>query len=202
MENTYNEGYSKQDWQKHYDEGDLRWDLGEASPPFVRLWQEKKLRPGKTIIPGCGCGHEVVFFSERGFDVTGVDFSPGAVTHLTQRLSQKGLHANVLHKDFFELEAAHDSCYDLMLEQTFFCAVAPSARPLYVETVSRILKKNGLLVALFYETNGIGGPPFHTAHTDIPGLFCGSFFIEHLEKTPHSIERRKHREWLGILRKK
>ncbi|MFQ5673281.1 MAG: methyltransferase domain-containing protein [Nitrospinales bacterium] len=195
-------GYGRQDWQKHYDTGDLRWDLGEVSPPFARLWREKKLRPGKTIVPGCGRGHEVVFFAERGFDVTGVDFSPGAVTCLTDALSQKGLRANVLLADFFELDSAHDSCYDLVLEQTFFCAIAPSARALYVETVHRLLQANGLLVALFYETNEEGGPPYHTGYADIPRLFSRHFAIEHLEKTPHSIERRRGREWLGILRKR
>jgi len=201
MKKELAEGYGRQDWQKHYDTGDLRWDLGEVSPPLAQLWRKKKLRPGKTLIPGCGRGHEVTFFAEKNFDVTGVDFSPGAVTHLTETLSQKGLRAKVLLRDFFELESIHDNGYDLVLEQTFFCAIAPAARPLYVETVHRLLKTNGLLVALFYETNEDGGPPYHTEYADIPRLFSRHFAIEHLEKTPHSVERRRGREWLGILRK-
>ena len=96
MKSKQEEGYNNLDWQKHYDEGDLRWDLGEVSPPFMRLWQEGKLRPMKTLVPGCGCGHEVVFFAEKGFEVTGVDFAPGAILHLSKILSKKGL------RNFFE----------------------------------------------------------------------------------------------------
>ena len=38
-------GYSCKDWERHYEEKDLRWDLGEAAPPFVRLWKESRIRP-------------------------------------------------------------------------------------------------------------------------------------------------------------
>lgn len=202
METGQSQDKSKYDWQKHYDENDLRWDLEEVSPPFVRLWNEEKLRPGKTIIPGCGRGHEVVFFAERGFEVTAVDSAPGAVQRLTQALAEKGLQANVLLKDFFALDGTHDTHFDLMLEQTFFCAITPSERPLYVETAARILKKDGLLVGLFYETDEEGGPPFKTTCADVLHHFSKLFHIERLEKTPHSIERRQGKEWLGFLRKK
>lgn len=196
------EGYSQADWQSHYDRGDLMWDIEQVSPPFARLWQEGRLAKGKAIIPGCGRGHEVVYFAERGFDVTGVDFTIGAVTALKQTLLEKKLSANVLNDDFFTLEASHDNSYDIMFEQTFFSAIAPSQRAPYVETVARILKKNGLLVALFYETGEKGGPPFNTTCEDIRNHFTHLFALEHLEKTPHSIDRRKDKEWLAFLRKK
>lgn len=199
---TKTEGYAQSDWQGHYDRGDLMWDIEQASPPFVRLWGEGRLNPGKAIIPGCGRGHEVVYFAERGFDVTGVDFAVGAVTALKQSLTAKKLRANVIHDDFFGLDSSHDSSYDIMFEQTFFSAIAPAQRTLYVETVSRILKKNGLLLALFYETGEQGGPPFNTTSEDIKNHFLRLFTLEHLEKTPHSIERRKGKEWLAFLRKK
>lgn len=197
-----NDGYSREDWQKHYADDDLRWDLGQAAPPFVRLWEEKKLGRGRAIIPGCGRGHEVLFLAKNGFHVTGLDYAPGAVDLLSRSLKEKGLQADVLHRDFFELDGNHVSRYDLMLEQAFFCAIHPSMRPAYVETAARILKKDGLLAALFYETNEEGGPPFNTTPADVIERFSGEFHIESLEKTPHSVEKRKDKEWLGLLRKK
>ncbi len=62
--NTVNDprvGYSCDDWERHYEEKDLRWDLDEVAPPFVRLWEERKFSPCKAIVPGCGAGHEVIF---------------------------------------------------------------------------------------------------------------------------------------------
>ena len=88
-----------------------------------------------------------------------------------------------------------------MFEQTFFSAIAPSQRLLYVETVRRILKKGGLLTALFYETGEAGGPPFNTTPADIRSYFSSNFVIEYLEKADNSIERRKGKEWLAFIRK-
>lgn len=197
-----NKGYARDDWQKHYVEDDLRWDLGQVAPPFVRLWEEKKLGQGRVIIPGCGQGHEVLFLSGNGFQVTGLDYAPGAVDLLSRALKDKGLQADVLNQDFFQLGEGHHSKYDLMLEQAFFCAIHPSKRLAYVETAARILNKGGLLAGLFYETNEKGGPPFNTTPADILDHFSDAFHIEALEKTPHSVDKRKDKEWLGLLRKK
>ena len=202
MADEIRNGYEQTDWQKHYDENDLAWDLGEVANPFVRLWEDKLLTPGTLIVPGCGQGHEVVFFAEREFRVTGVDYSPGAVKLLRESLRNKNLDAQVLHQNFFELEATHNEAYDSLLEQTFFCAIHPVQRATYVETVSRILKPDGLLFGLFYETGEEGGPPFNTTEADIRNHFSEAFDIERLEKCSFSSEKRKDKEWLSIMRKK
>ena len=195
-------GYEQADWQKHYDEKDLAWDLGEVANPFVRLWEDKVLQPGTLIVPGCGQGHEVIYFAARGFQVTGVDYSPGAEKLLRDSLRNKKLNAQVLHQDFFELDETHNHAYDNLLEQTFFCAIHREQRPAYVETVSRILKPGGLLFGLFYETGEEGGPPFNTTQTDIQNHFTAVFDIERLEKCSFSSEKRKGKEWLAVMRKK
>ena len=196
-----NTGYSREDWQKHYNEGDLRWDLEEVSPPFVHLWEEKRIHPCRMLIPGCGRGHEVLFFAKQGFDVTAVDFAPGAVERLNHSLNEKGVRARVLNLDFFELPVELNGQYDLILEQTFFCAICLEDRPRYVQTAHRMLKPNGRMVALFYETGEEGGPPFNTPPDQIRVQFSKYFMIEKLGKTPHSAERRKEKEWLSFLRK-
>ncbi len=195
-------GYEQVDWQKHYDDNDLAWDLGEAANPFVRLWEDKVLKPGTLIVPGCGQGHEVIFFAERGFQVTGVDYTSGAVGLLRKTLKDKKLNANILHQDFFSLDVAHDRTYENLLEQTFFCAIHPDQRPAYVETVSRILKPGGLLFGLFYETGEEGGPPFNTTEADVQNHFAAAFDIGRLEKCSFSSEKRRDKEWLAVMRKK
>ena len=195
-------GYEQADWQKHYNDNDLAWDLGEVAHPFVRLWEDKVVQPGTLIVPGCGQGHEVIYFAERGFQVTGVDYSLGAEKLLRDSLNNKKLNAQVLHQDFFELDETHTQAYDNMLEQTFFCAIHKDQRPTYVETVSRILKPGGLLFGLFYETGEEGGPPFNTSEADIQNHFSTAFDIERLEKCSFSNEKRKDKEWLAVMRKR
>jgi SAM-dependent methyltransferase len=195
-------GYEQADWEKHYDDGDLAWDLGEVANPFARLWEDNVLKPGVLIVPGCGQGHEVMFFAERGFQVTGVDYTSGAVELLRKTLKDKKLNANILQQDFFSLDVAHDRAYDSLLEQTFFCAIHPEQRSAYVETVSRILKPGGLLFGLFYETGEEGGPPFNTTESDIRNYFSDAFDVDRLEKCSFSSEKRQGKEWLAVMRKK
>jgi SAM-dependent methyltransferase len=193
--------YKCEDWQRHYEENDLGWDLGQVAPPFVKLWQEEKLPLGKVLVPGCGRGHEVVFLAENGFDVTAIDFSSGAVTYLKNALKKRNLEGRILHQDFFSLDESHEGVYDLVLEQTFFCAISPKQRRDYVLNVSRILKPGGILVGLFYHTDEQGGPPYNTTREDIEMHFSKKFEIQELDKTFLSAEQRKDKEWLGIIKK-
>jgi len=193
--------YKLEDWQRHYDENDLGWDLGQVAPPFVKLWEEGKLPLGKVLVPGCGRGHEVQFFAENGFAVTAIDFSAGAVTYLKNALQERNLEGRVLHQDFFSLDDTHDGVYDLVIEQTFFCAIAPRQRQDYVLNVARMLKPGGMLVGLFYHTDKQGGPPYNTTREDIETHFSEKFKIQELYKTTLSSEQRKGKEWLGIFKK-
>ncbi len=195
-------GYSQEDWQKHYDENDLGWDLGQVAPPFVSLLESNTIKPGITLVPGCGRGHEVIFLAENGFDVTAVDYSPGAVNHLKMVLQERKLISQILHMDFFSLDSTHDELYDLLIEQTFFCAISPTQRPLYVATVARVLKKGGMIAGLFYNTGQEGGPPFNTTRGDIIKHFSSLFEIRELSQARNSAEQRKDKEWLAILVKK
>jgi cyclopropane fatty-acyl-phospholipid synthase-like methyltransferase len=196
-------GYLQEDWQRHYDEGDLGWDLGQVAPPFIKLFESKTILPGKTLIPGCGRGHEVIYLAENGFEVTAVDYSPGAVNHLKSTVQERNLKCEVLHLDFFGIDSSHNGVYDLLIEQTFFCAISPEQRSSYVSTVARALKKGGMLAGLFYNTGEEeGGPPFNTTREDIKKYFSDSFEIRQLSKAEDSAEQRKNKEWLAILIKK
>lgn len=202
MSDEVRNGYEQADWQKHYDEQDLSWDLDHVAPPFVRLFEDHIINPGNLIVPGCGQGHEVIFFADRGFQVTGVDYTSGAVGLLRRSLKNKNLNARVLHQNFFDLDDNHNRAYDSLLEQTFFCAIRPDERAAYVDIVSRILKPGGMLAGLFYETGEKGGPPFNTTEDHIRDHFGEVFDIERLEKCTFSDEKRRDKEWLAVMRKK
>ena len=195
-------GYSCNDWERHYNEKDLRWDLDEVAPPFINLWKEKFFPPCSALVPGCGAGHEVLFLAKKGFRVTAVDYTRGATDLIKENLRKNNLMGEVLQQDFFDFEEKYHESFDLMLEHAFFCAINPDKRQEYVETAGRLIKPGGLIVALFYETNEVGGPPFNTQEKDIEKYFSEKFFIESLSKTPHSAEKRQGKEWLAILKRK
>ena len=126
----------------------------------------------------------------------------GAVNHLKAVVEKRQLNTRILHMNFFELDPAYNEIYDLLIEQTFFCAISPEQRPMYVATVARALKKGGMLAGLFYHTGQEGGPPFNTTQDDIVKSFSDSFEIRELAQAKNSAEQRKDKEWLAILVKK
>jgi len=170
-------GYSREDWERHYNEKDLRWDLDEVAPPFVHLWEGRDIPPCRAIVPGCGAGHEVMFLAEKGFNVTALDYTHGAIKLIKSAFEENNYSGEVLQQDFFELDCNYNEKFELMLEHTFFCAINPNMRQEYVETAKRILKPGGYLIGLFYETNEDGGPPFNTQKEDIEKKFSSTLKI-------------------------
>ena len=104
--------------------------------------------------------------------------------------------------NFFEMDVVHNGTFDMVIEQTFFCAISPEQRTSYVSTVARALKQGGMLAGLFYHTGEEGGPPFNTTREDIVKLFSDLFEIRQLTRAEDSAEQRKNKEWLVILIKK
>jgi SAM-dependent methyltransferase len=185
------------DWGKYYQEENTAWDLGEPSPPFVRLFKKGVLKKGKMAVPGCGKGHEVLFFAKENFEVTAIDFAKEALQIVQEKLQKASLKAKLLQKDFLCLDPEEDGRYDYILEQTCYCAIEPVKRGNYVRAAHRLLRPHGELIGLFYDIDNADGPPFGTSRDNVLKRFSPFFKIESLEKSVFSHERRKGKEWLG-----
>ncbi len=196
------EALNPQFWSARYREGGLGWDLGEASPPYVNLWESGEMKTGAMLIPGCGRGWEAVFFAQRGFEVTAVDFAPEALDEASRLARDAGARIETRRLDFLDPPTELSGRFDVILEQTCFCAIHPTRRPFYVAAAVHCLKPGGEVIGLFYHTGEQGGPPFDTDPEDVRRLFSPFFKIEHFAVTPHSHPRRREREWLGRFRKK
>ncbi len=62
-------------WDHRYRNGEAGWDLGSPTPVFLRMLAEGALPVGKTLVLGCGKGHDAVAFALHGHSVTAIDFS-------------------------------------------------------------------------------------------------------------------------------
>ena len=189
-------------WGAKYRVADWGWDLGQVSPPFVKVWESGLLKPGRMLIPGCGRGWEALYFAEKGFKVTALDFAPEALIEVERRANEAGLEIDECRQDFLNLSPELIGCFDVILEQTCFCAIHPTQRPRYVAAAKSCLKPGGELIGLFYSTRERGGPPFDTDPEDVRRLFEPFFELEHFALTPNSHPRRLGQEWLGMFRKK
>ena len=69
---------------------------------FIYQNKEKK-RNIKILELGCGTGNNVIFFSEIGFDVYGIDMSKTAIDYCKKRLKEKNLKADIKVKNIEQI---------------------------------------------------------------------------------------------------
>lgn len=183
-------------WSNRYLENKTGWDIGSSSTPLAEYIIQLKDKSITILIPGCGNAYEAEVLLNAGFkQVTLLDIS--AV--LTDILKKKfeNLPLQVITGDFFN----HSGKYDLILEQTFFCALDPTQRNDYVEKMATLLKPGGKLVGVLFNRQFEGGPPFGGSKEEYEQLFSKKFTIKKMEPCYNSIEARKDSELFIILQK-
>ena len=106
---------------------------------------------------------------------------------------------NLIHQDFF----IHQESYDIIIEQTFFCALTPSLREQYVQHMHALLKPNGKLVGLlFNDVLNTDKPPFGGNKEEYEKLFTPYFHLTVFEPCYNSIKPRANRELFIIFKKR
>ncbi len=195
---------SATDWEKRWQTGQTGWDIGQASPPLCRYADQMppERRHLRVLIPGCGNAYEAAYLLDQGFsNITVVDIAPTAIRCLEQRLDASYPHwrtrLRALCTDFFAL----DETFDLILEQTFFCALDPALRPQYAQHMHRLLAPGGTLAGVLFDRDFEGGPPFGGHADEYRALFEPLFDIKTLESCYNSIQPRAGTEVFVILKK-
>lgn len=186
-------------WNERYRLNDTGWDLGQVSPPlktYIDQLTDKNLR---ILIPGCGNSYEAEYLLEKGFmNITIIDIAPELVKRLKSKF-RSNQNIKIILGDFF----THKAEYDLILEQTFFCALDPKLRKNYAEAMKGLLIKGGKLAGvLFNKEFEMQGPPFGGTDTEYLTLFGDAFNFRIFESCYNSFSKRADSELFVILEKK
>ena len=178
-------------WDKRYAEGSDKWDCGVITTPIKDYIDQLENPFLRILVVGCGNGHELEYIFEAGFDnVYGVDFSELAISNFSSRVPDFPKE-NLICADFFELEGE----FDLIIEQTFFCALHPDLRENYAKQMSSLLAENGKLVGVLFSDKMNGdGPPFGGSSLEYLGLFSPYFSNLYMKPCFNSIQPRLGRE--------
>ncbi len=174
-------------WSEKYISGETVWDIGHVSTPLKEYIDQLSDKNLKILIPGGGNSYEAEYLFNQGFiNVSVVDISIIPLENLSKRVPLFPKE-NLLHLDFFELEET----YDLILEQTFFCAQDPNLRHKYVSKMHQLLKPTGKLVGVLFKTPlNEDKPPFGGNEKEYRSLFEEQFNIERMETAYNSIPPR------------
>ncbi len=182
-------------WNDLYKNRETRWDIGEISSPLKAYFDQLEDKSIRILIPGCGNSYEAEYLMKNGFkDVTVIDISEEPVKNLRTRLAEyDGKEIEILLQDFFTFQP--DGKFDLVVEQTFFCAIDRTLREEYVQHMHEIITAGGKLAGVLFKTEFENpGPPFGGSKEEYNYLFSELFQIKKLEDCYNSIEKRRGNE--------
>jgi len=172
-------------WSDRYQNNKTGWDLGEVSKPLVPIFKSLNVND-KILIPGCGNAHEAGFLHRHGFNnVHIIDVAKEPLANFTN--AHPDFPKNkVINGDFFE----HNANYNVIIEQTFFCAITPRLRIEYVKKCAELLTENGILTGVLFNREFSEGPPFGGKKEEYKKLFLKGFKKVEITECQDSAEPR------------
>lgn len=186
-------------WETRYREENTGWDIGEISPPLKSYIDQLRNKELKILIAGGGNSYEAEYLFTCGFKNVFVnDITELPLENFKSRVPSFP-DTNLLLKNFFEI----DQQFDLIIEQTFFCALPVEERNAYVKKMHDLLLPQGKLAGVLFNTRfKHNGPPYGGGRGEYQNLFQEKFTIKTLEECYNSIPPRQGNELFFIFIKK
>lgn len=194
-ENPLDQNYWNERWQKN----ETGWDIGQASPAIMEYMKQYPNKNANILIPGCGNAYEAEFILANDFtNITLIDIAPKAVEALREKFADKP-QVKVLCEDFFQ----HKGNYDLIIEQTFFCAIPPFRRKEYAEKTASLLNENGKIIGVLFDKQfNQPFPPFGGCPCEYKPVFEPNFTIKTMDECYNSIPPRAKLEvFINLIKK-
>lgn len=190
-------------WESRYQQEDTGWDVGYATTPITEWFETFEDRglskSSRILIPGAGRAYEAEYLHRKGFSqVYVLDWSRTALDALKSRAPDFP-DANLFQGDFFR----HEGSYDVLVEQTFFCAIDPGLRSQWASHSASLLNSGGRHVGLFFNFpfDPEFGPPFGGTEADYREILNRHLQLESLELASNSIKPRLGSEFFFVARK-
>ena len=186
-------------WNDKYVKSKTGWDVGEITTPLKEYFDQLNNKKNKILIPGCGNAYEAGYLFKNKFHSTFVlDYSKHALNNFSKRVPDFP-KKQLLKNDFFDAQGK----YNIIIEQTFFCAIDKNKRRDYFAKMYDLLKAHGKLIGLLFDHNlNEDHPPFGGSKREYQKYFEPYFNIKVFETAYNSINSRKGSELFMILIKK
>ncbi|MHB1924366.1 MAG: class I SAM-dependent methyltransferase [Acidimicrobiales bacterium] len=143
-------------WDERYRSQDLVWG---AKPNRFLAEEAAALPTGRALDLACGEGRNALWLAERGWQVTGVDFSRVAVDRARSLAAERGVTADFFEADVVDWEPPGQA-FDLVI--VFYLHLPPAQRHLVLSHARAALAPGALLLVVGHDstnlTDGYGGP--------------------------------------------
>lgn len=149
-------GSAREDWNARYAGSELLWT---AQPNRTFAAEVEGLAPGRALDLACGEGRNAVWLAERGWIVTGVDFSDVALSKAARLAASRGVEVEWVLADLLEWEPPRDA---LDLVAVLYLQLPADELARVLRRAAGALASGGAVVVLGHDAtnlaDGYGGP--------------------------------------------
>ena len=164
-----------QEWDERYATTDLIWGAG---PNRFLVAEVDGLPPGRALDLGCGEGRNAIWLAQRGWQVSGVDFSKAGLDKARHLAVERGVEVTWVRADLLDYQPDHGA-FDLVI--VLYIQLAAAQLAAVMKRASAALAPGGTLLVVGHDllnlSKGHGGPQnpevlFTPAdiERDLPGL--------------------------------
>ena len=190
-------------WLKRWREGRTGWHRDDVMPLLMQHWPALNVPRGtRVLVPLCGKSLDMLWLSQQGMRVLGIDVSPIAIEsflaenqlHARTRSSSEGTHYDITNAPGGDIEIINGDVFETDPEaiahcEAFYDRAALIAMParmrerlagdVYLQLPAA---SAGLLITLDYPENEMQGPPFSVDGAEVHRLFDQPWKVEQLER--------------------
>lgn len=146
----------RDEWNRRYGDRELLWT---AEPNRFLVAETGALSPGRALDLACGEGRNAVWLAERGWRVTGVDFSDVALEKAGRLASSRGVDATWIAADLLEY-SPEPRAFDLVI--VFYLQVQDTERRPVLRAAADAVAPGGTFLVVAHDSSnlehGHGGP--------------------------------------------
>jgi len=155
-ETSVRPGFARDDWNARYAQKELLW----TAAPNRRFAEEVAgLAPGRALDLACGEGRNAVWLAERGWEVTGVDFSDVALVKAAQLATSRGVEVEWVVADVLDDDPVAGA-FDLVV--VLYLQLPREAMLRAIRGAASAVAPGGTLLVLGHDSaniaDGHGGP--------------------------------------------
>lgn len=145
-----------EDWDRRYEGAELLWT---AEPNRLLVSEVGTMAAGRALDLGCGEGRNAVWLADRGWTVTGVDFSEVGLEKARRLAEARGVTVEWVLADLRAYEAPPDA-YDLVL--VLYLHLGADERRSVHAAAAAALRAGGTMLVVGHDLSnldeGYGGP--------------------------------------------
>lgn len=177
----------KEFWLERWERAEIGFHQNEINPYLLKYWNELSAPSGgEVFVPLCGKSLDMVWLSQQGCKVLGVELSAIAVQDFFQENGHMPTHSNsgkfesceadgirILCGDFFDLSKEDMARVTAVYDRASLVALPPDMRERYAHHLAAILPHGTriLLVTFDYPQEEMPGPPFAVSVSSVEALY-------------------------------